>query len=75
MMAGRGRNSSAAGGLARHIPVMLSEVLEALQPKDGDIVVDGTFGAGGYAKAILETADCKVNAIDRDAEAIALAGE
>ena len=75
MMAGRGRNSSAAGGLARHIPVMLSEVLEALQPKDGDIVVDGTFGAGGYARAILETADCKVIAIDRDAEAFALAGE
>jgi len=75
MMAGRGRNSSAAGGLARHIPVMLSEVLEALQPKDGDIVVDGTFGGGGYAKAILETADCKVIAIDRDAEAFALAGE
>lgn len=75
MMAGRGRNSSAAGGLARHIPVMLSEVLEALQPKDGDIVVDGTFGGGGYAKAILETADCKVIAIDRDAEAFALAGQ
>jgi 16S rRNA (cytosine1402-N4)-methyltransferase len=74
MMAGRGGTSSAAGGLTRHIPVMLSEVLGALQPKDGDIVVDGTFGAGGYAKAILDAADCKVIAIDRDAEAFALAG-
>jgi 16S rRNA (cytosine1402-N4)-methyltransferase len=75
MMAGRGRNSSAAGGLARHIPVMLSEVLGTLHPKDGDIIVDGTFGAGGYAKAILETADCKVLAIDRDEEAFALVAD
>jgi len=75
MMAGCGRNSSAAGGPARHIPVMLSEVLATLQPKDGDLVVDGTFGAGGYAEAILKAADCKVIAIDRDAEAFALAGD
>lgn len=73
MMAGCGRNTSAAGGPASHIPVMLSEVLAALQPKDGDIVVDGTFGAGGYARAILEAAQCKVIAIDRDAEAFAIA--
>ena len=59
MMAGRGRNSSAAGGPARHIPVMLSEVLEALEPKAGEIIIDGTFGAGGYTEAILEAADCK----------------
>ncbi len=67
-MAGRG-STAAAGGPARHIPVMLSEVLDALQPKDGDVVVDGTFGAGGYTQAILDAADCKVIAIDRDAEA------
>jgi 16S rRNA (cytosine1402-N4)-methyltransferase len=73
MMASRG-SMAADGGLTRHIPVMLSEVLGALQPKDGDIVVDGTFGAGGYAKAILDTANCRVIAIDRDAEAFALAG-
>lgn len=71
MMAGRGRNSSAAGGPARHIPVMLSEVLAALEPKSGEIIVDGTFGAGGYTEAILQSADCKVIAIDRDQEAIA----
>jgi len=74
MMAGRGRPSSVAGGLARHIPVMLSEVLTALSVEDGEVVVDGTFGAGGYARAILETADCKLIAIDRDADAFALAG-
>ena len=50
MMAGRGRTSAAAGGPARHIPVMLSEVLAALEPKDGEIIVDGTFGAGGYSR-------------------------
>jgi 16S rRNA (cytosine1402-N4)-methyltransferase len=74
MMAGRG-STAAAGGLTRHIPVMLSEVLAALRPEDGDVVVDGTFGAGGYTKAILDAADCKVIAIDRDAEAFRISGE
>jgi 16S rRNA (cytosine1402-N4)-methyltransferase len=49
-----------------HIPVLLSEVLSALAPKDGEIYVDGTFGAGGYTRAILEAADTRVIAIDRD---------
>ena len=53
MMAGRG-STAAVGGPARHIPVMLSEVLAQLDPKDGEIIVDGTFGAGGYSKAILD---------------------
>lgn len=74
MMAGRGR-SSAAGGPARHIPVMLSEVLRALEPEDGEVIVDGTFGAGGYTNAILQAAACKVIAIDRDDEAFRLSGE
>jgi 16S rRNA (cytosine1402-N4)-methyltransferase len=73
MMAGRG-STAAAGGPARHIPVMLSEVLAALEPEDGEIIVDGTFGAGGYSQAILERADCKIIAIDRDAQAFALSG-
>jgi 16S rRNA (cytosine1402-N4)-methyltransferase len=73
MMAGRGR-SPAVGGPARHIPVMLSEVLAALEPRDGEIIVDGTFGAGGYAEAILKSADCKIIAIDRDPEAFRLSG-
>ncbi len=49
-----------------HYPVMLPEVLAALSPKDGEVYVDGTFGAGGYTRAILESADCIVYAIDRD---------
>jgi 16S rRNA (cytosine1402-N4)-methyltransferase len=49
-----------------HVSVMLNEVLEYLAPKDGEIYVDGTFGAGGYSKAILQAANCKVYAIDRD---------
>ena len=51
---------------ARHIPVMLNEVLTALAPKDGEIYVDATFGNGGYSEAILKAAQCKVIAIDRD---------
>lgn len=53
-----------------HIPVMLADVLEALRPKDGGVYVDGTFGAGGYTRAILGSADCAVLAIDRDPNAI-----
>ncbi|MBE6451033.1 MAG: 16S rRNA (cytosine(1402)-N(4))-methyltransferase RsmH [Alphaproteobacteria bacterium] len=50
----------------RHIPVMLNEVLKYLAPQDGKTYVDATFGNGGYTTAILESADCKVIAIDRD---------
>ena len=54
-----------------HVPVMLAEVLAALAPRDGEIVVDGTFGAGGYTTALLTAAACRVIAIDRDPTAIA----
>lgn len=54
-----------------HIPVLLDEVLEALSPSDGDVIIDGTFGAGGYTSAILDHADCRVVGIDRDPDAIA----
>lgn len=54
-----------------HEPVMIDEVLAALQPRDGGRYVDGTFGAGGYTAAILEAADCRVWAIDRDPDAVA----
>ena len=50
----------------RHIPVMLREVLATLKPQKGEVYVDATFGNGGYTKAILEAADCKVIALDRD---------
>ena len=49
-----------------HYPVMLPEVLDSLQPSDGHVYVDGTFGAGGYTQALLKTTDCHVIAIDRD---------
>jgi 16S rRNA (cytosine1402-N4)-methyltransferase len=54
--------------------VLLSEVLSALEIKDGETYIDGTFGAGGYTRAILQSANCKVLAIDRDPAALA-AGE
>lgn len=53
-----------------HIPVMLDEVLAALRPRAGEIYVDGTLGAGGYTRAILNAADCRVVGIDRDPWAI-----
>ncbi len=56
---------------AGHRPVMLDEVLDAIAPRDGGIYVDGTFGAGGYSRAIAEAADCVVWGIDRDPSAVA----
>lgn len=50
----------------KHIPVMLQEVLAALNPQKGELYVDATFGNGGYTRAILEAANCKVIALDRD---------
>lgn len=57
--------------MSGHEPVMLKEVVAAIAPRDGGHYVDGTFGGGGYARAILEAADCRVLGIDRDPEAIA----
>lgn len=48
-----------------HIPVLLSEMLTSLNPKAGEEILDCTFGAGGYSKAILATG-AKVTALDRD---------
>jgi 16S rRNA (cytosine1402-N4)-methyltransferase len=48
-----------------HVPVLMAEVLEALAPVSGAHIVDGTFGAGGYSRALLE-AGATVTAIDRD---------
>jgi len=53
-----------------HIPVMMREVVEALAPRDGGLYVDGTFGRGGYSRAILDSADAIVIGIDRDPDAI-----
>ena len=60
-----------AGGLARHIPVLVRPVVEHLAIHDGGLYIDGTFGAGGYSRAILAAADCKVLALDRDQSAVA----
>jgi 16S rRNA (cytosine1402-N4)-methyltransferase len=56
---------------APHTPVMLAEALAALRPAGGETYLDGTFGAGGYARAILDAADCSVVALDRDPTAVA----
>ncbi len=48
-----------------HIPVLLAEVMAALAPKQDDLAVDGTFGAGGYSRALL-AAGARVTAFDRD---------
>ncbi|MCB9994292.1 MAG: 16S rRNA (cytosine(1402)-N(4))-methyltransferase RsmH [Hyphomicrobiaceae bacterium] len=48
-----------------HLPVLLDEVLASLMPLSGKTVVDGTFGAGGYSRALLD-AGARVMAIDRD---------
>ena len=55
---------------APHIPVLLDEVIAALDPQPGDVVVDATFGAGGYTRAILQRG-ATVHAFDRDPDAIA----
>lgn len=55
---------------APHIPVLLDEVIAALDPREGDVIVDATFGAGGYTRALLDRG-ATVHAFDRDPDAIA----
>ena len=76
MTGGGAPNDRPAGGSSqegppRHVPVLLAEVLSHLNPVDNEIYVDGTFGAGGYTRGMLNAAACNVIAIDRDRVAIA----
>src|SRR5262249_12823258 len=57
--------------MSGHVPVLARKVVEALNPRDGGRYLDGTFGGGGYTAALLDKAECKVVAIDRDPDAIA----
>jgi 16S rRNA (cytosine1402-N4)-methyltransferase len=72
MAGGDSGNPAVAGGLAPHIPVLGHCAGELLNVRDGRVYVDATFGAGGYSRAILAAADCKVIGIDRDQSAVAL---
>ena len=70
-MTAGGGGSAVAGGPAPHIPVLGRPAVEFLKVRDGGVYIDATFGAGGYSRAILAQANCKVIAIDRDPHAIA----
>ncbi len=63
--------SAVAGGPARHVPVLAGPALEFLNIRDGGVFIDGTFGAGGYSRAILAAANTQVIGIDRDQSAVA----
>ena len=58
---------------ALHHPVMLPQIISALAPRDGDHIIDATFGNGGYSREILNQANCCVAGIDRDPDAISRA--
>lgn len=70
---GEGGGAPASGGRAGrswHEPVMLEEVVEALRPASGRLILDGTLGGGGHTRALLERG-ASVVGIDQDPEAIA----
>ncbi len=54
-----------------HEPVLLDAMLETLAPAAGETIVDATFGGGGYSRAVLAAAACRVIGIDRDPAAVA----
>ena len=62
--------ATATGPAAQHVPVMVEAVVAALAPCDDALYVDGTFGGGGYSRALLAAAHCRVLAIDRDPDAV-----
>jgi 16S rRNA (cytosine1402-N4)-methyltransferase len=60
---------SSAPATPGHVPVLLLEAMDALKPRFGGVYVDGTFGGGGYARALLDSG-ARVIALDRDPSAI-----
>jgi 16S rRNA (cytosine1402-N4)-methyltransferase len=70
MSRGRGEVHPPAGGPARHVPVLLAESIDALAARAGGVYLDGTFGAGGFSRALLELG-AEVIGVDRDPRAIA----
>ncbi|WP_026607087.1 16S rRNA (cytosine(1402)-N(4))-methyltransferase RsmH [Methylocapsa acidiphila] len=71
MTSGRGEEEDlAAGGPARHVPVLREDAMRALDPREDGLYLDATFGAGGYARAILSKPRTRVLALDRDPNAI-----
>jgi 16S rRNA (cytosine1402-N4)-methyltransferase len=62
--------TSTGANTAPHVPVLVNEVIAALGIRDGDSAVDGTFGAGGYTRAMLTAGAGRVIAFDRDPDAI-----
>jgi 16S rRNA (cytosine1402-N4)-methyltransferase len=62
--------TSTGANTAPHVPVLVNEVIAALAIRDGDTVVDGTFGAGGYTRALLGVGAGRVIGFDRDPDAI-----
>ena len=62
---------TSGGNIASHLPVLLDEVVEGLAVVPGETLVDGTFGAGGYTRALLGRGAGRVIGFDRDPDAIA----
>ena len=72
-----GRFSFLDGPMTVHRPVMLTEVMEAIAPAPGQVIVDGTFGGGGHTTAIARAVKDggRVIAIDRDLAAVSAGRE
>jgi 16S rRNA (cytosine1402-N4)-methyltransferase len=62
--------TSTGSRIAPHVPVLVSDVIAALAMHGGETVVDGTFGAGGYTRAMLSAGAGRVIGFDRDPDAI-----